>query len=351
MPALFSFLPPSISAIVVEMDAAALAPWSLTAATLERIPHGNNNDTYFVSANEGDFVLRVYRNTAEVGRVRDEHDLLGALALQELPFAVPTPQRTTDGDTLAVIESADGPRLASLFARIPGEPAAMVPRDARLAGRAIAQVDLALARLDRPVRAPAAIRDVHPLVLDPIAALDELDLGERYATARAILERVDESHTALVASLPLQVIHGDLAYTNVLVNDGAVSGMLDFEFAAADMRAADLACGLYVTTVRSTEPERWPLLEALAAGYRRSIPLDPVEAAAIPELMRRRSAFGIVHWIGRHRQGIASRQDPIDRIDRGAALAAWLEENAIRLAMTVAGAAGAPGRTGKRGAR
>jgi homoserine kinase type II len=329
------------------VDTAALRHWSLTAATLERVPHGQNNDTYLVTADEGEFVLRVYRNTAGAARVRDEHDLLGALALQELPFAVPAPQRTTEGDTLAVVESPDGPRLAALFARIPGEPAAMVLRDARLAARALAQVDLALARLDRPVRAPAGIRDVHPLVLDPIAALDELDLGERYRVARAILERADESHTALVASLPRQIIHGDFAFLNVLIHDGAVSGMLDFEFASADMRAADLACALYVTTVRSSGPERWPLLEALAAGYRRSIPLDAAEAAAIPELMRRRSAFGIVHWIGRHRQGIASRQEPIDRIDRGAALATWLDENAMRLAMTAAGA-GAAGRAGRR---
>jgi Ser/Thr protein kinase RdoA (MazF antagonist) len=330
------------------VDTAALRHWSLTGATLERARHGNNNDTYFVTAEQGEFVLRVYRNTAEVARVRDEHDLLGALALQDLPFAVPAPQRTTEGDTLAVLESADGPRLATLFARIPGETAGMVPRDARLAARALAQVDLALARLDRPVRAPATICDVHPLVLDPIAALDELELGERYAGARAILERVDETQAALVASLPLQVIHGDFAYVNVLIQEGAVCGMLDFEFASADIRAADLACGLYVTTVRSTEPERWPLLEALAAGYRRSIPLDPAEAAAIPELMRRRSAFGIVHWIGRYRQGIASRQEPIDRIDRGAALAAWLDANAMRLALTTAGATGAAGRAGKR---
>jgi homoserine kinase type II len=330
------------------VDTAALRHWSLTAATLERVPQGQNNDTYLVTAHDGEFVLRVYRNTAEVARVRDEHDLLGALALQDLPFAVPVPQRTTEGDTLAVLESADGPRLATLFARIPGEPAKLIPRDARLAGRALAQLDLALARLDRPVRAPATIRDVHPLVLDPIAALDELDLGERHAAARAILERAEESHTALAASLPLQIIHGDFAYLNVLIHDGKMSGMLDFEFASADIRAADLATAMYVTTVRSSASERWPLLEALAAGYRRSIPLDPAEAAAIPELMRRRSAFGIVHWIGRYRHGIAARQDPVDRIDRGAALATWLDENATRLALVAAGETRRPDGVGRR---
>lgn len=319
------------------MDSRVLRAWPITPTRIERAPHGFNNDTYLIEAREGPFVLRVYRNTTDVGRVHDEHDLLSALALQELPFAVPSPVATRDGDTVAVVEGEDGPRLATLFTRIPGEPAAMMPSAARLAGRALAQLDLALARLDRPVRAPASMRDVHPLVDDPIAALEDLDLGERRPVARVLLERVDESHDALVAALPHQSVHGDFAYLNVLIDGRTVTGFLDFEFASTDMRAADLATALYVTTVRSSETDRWPLLEALIAGYRRSIPLDPAEAAAIPDLMRRRSAFGLVHWMGRFRQGIATRQDPIDRIDRGAMLSRWLEDNAVRVAATAAG--------------
>lgn len=330
------------------MDARDLRPWAITPIAIDRAPHGFNNHSYFVDAREGKFVLRVYRNTADVGRVHAEHELLGALALQELPFAIPTPWPTRDGETVAVLEAPDGPRLATLFTRIPGAPADMTPAHARLAGRALAQVDLALGRLDRPVRAPATIRDVHPLVDDPIEALDDLDLGERHAIARGLLERVDETHAALSAGLPWQIVHGDFAYLNVLIDGSAVTGFLDFEFASADMRAADLATALYVTTVRSAEPERWPLLEALVAGYRRGIPLDPAEAAAVPDLMRRRSAFGLVHWIGRVRQGIASRQEPIDRIDRGTMLARWLDVNAVRVAATAAGVADARSRSKSR---
>ena len=69
----------------------------------------------------------------------------------------------------------------------------------------------------------------------------------------------------------------------------------------------------------------------------RSLPLDPLEVAAIPELMRRRSAFGLIHWIGRHRQGIAPQQEPLDRVARGAMLTRWLDLNAARVAATVAG--------------
>lgn len=40
---------------------------------------------------------------------------------------------------------------------------------------------------------------------------------------------------------PKQLIHGDLHYDNVLVDDEKVSGLLDFEFAAFDWRAMELA--------------------------------------------------------------------------------------------------------------
>lgn len=314
-----------------------LRPWPITPRALRRTEHGLNNESYFVDAAEGRFVARVYRNTADPSRVRDEHDLLGRLSVQELPFQVPMPMRTESGDTLAVLETPDGPRLAALFARIPGEPAALDVPSARIAGRALAQVDLAMGRLDLPVRAPATIRDVHPLVPDPFEAIDALDLGPRATRMRDLVEQVDATHDAIAGSLPRQIVHGDFAFINVLVEDGRVTGLLDFEFAGPDLRAADLACAMYITTVRGGAGQRWKLLEALTAGYRRLLPLDPLEAAAVPDLMRRRSVFGLIHWIGRYRQGIASKQEPLDRAGRAVVLADWLDENAVRVAAAVVG--------------
>lgn len=319
------------------MELTDLRAWPITPRAIRRTEHGLNNESYFVDADEGQFVARIYRNTAEPARVRDEHDLLARLALQELPFEVPAPLPAEGGDTLAVFESPDGPRLAALFPRIPGEPATLGTPHARLAGRALAQLDVALARLDLPVRPPATIRDVHPLVPDPIDALDELDLGDQHEGARRLLEEVDAAHDALAGSLPRQIVHGDFAFINVLIDEAKVTGMLDFEFAGPDIRAADLATAMYIVTVRAPDAQRWPVLEALTTGYRRSLPLDPLEVAAMPELMRRRSAFGVIHWIGRYRQGIAPRQEPVDRIARGAMLARWLDLNAARVAATVAG--------------
>lgn len=327
------------------MELTQLAAWPITPRAAERIASGVNNESYFITADEGAYVLRISHNTLDPKRVRDEHDLLGHLAHQGLPFAVPTPVLTNDGDTLAVIETERGALLATLFQRIPGEPAQATTIGARLAGRALAQVDVALAQVERPVRAPGQLRDVHALVPDPVAAVGDLELApddrRRIAT---LIDRVMTSHDALAASLPWQIVHGDFAFANVLIDEDRVSGFVDFEFAGSDVRAADLACAIYITIVRTPAAERWRMIDALISGYRRSLSLDPIEAAAIPELLFRRSAQGLVHWIGRWRAGLTTREDVLGRVQRNAVLTGWLAANDARLALAVVGQAKLPAR-------
>ena len=319
------------------MDLAQLAPWPITPTRVAPTGRGLNNETYYVDAAEGPFVLRVSRNTADPRDVRNEHELLGRLAAQDLPFQTPVPLKTTAGDTLAIFESADGPRLATLFFRISGEPALGTVRDAYPSGRALARLDVALAHVELPVREPIALGDVHPLVPDPLEALDDLDLGADRARIVDLFERAITSRDALAASLPQQIVQGDFGYVNVLLEKDVVTGILDFEFAEADLRAADLACAIYITVVRSAPADRWPVLDSLITGYRRTLPLDPTEAAAIPDLLLRRSAFGIVHWIGRWRAGLCGPDEPLARVTRNALLAEWLEGNAPRVVLAVAG--------------
>jgi homoserine kinase type II len=245
--------------------------------------------------------------------------------------------KTRQGDTLAVLERDDGPRLATLFFRIPGEPSSLTTANAFLAGRSLAQLDVALARVELPLKAAGTLRYVHPLVPDPLDALDELEIGSDLPRVRDNLERVIATHDALAASLPMQYVHGDFAFPNMLVEGRRVAGLVDFEFAGPDFRAADLATALYVIAVRADTSALWPSLEAFSRAYRTALPLDPVEVAAVPALMLRRSAIGLVHWIGRWRQGIAPRDEPLSRARRSAQFAAWLDANAPRVAVVASG--------------
>ena len=78
--------------------------------------------------------------------------------------------------------------------------------------------------------------------------------SDAFDSVRAAADTSSKDVTDIVArcmvyktTLPTQLIHGDLHYDNVLVSsqeNGKVTGLLDFEFAAFDWRALEIAISL-----------------------------------------------------------------------------------------------------------
>jgi prepilin-type processing-associated H-X9-DG protein len=80
--------------------------------------------------------------------------------------------------------------------------------------------------------------------------LEQLPLEQEQ---RAQLSRIVSDLVAvlpkLYQSLPQQAVYRDFNASNVLMADGSVSGVLDFEFAGSDLRAYDLARSLSMFTI------------------------------------------------------------------------------------------------------
>jgi homoserine kinase type II len=250
----------------------------------------------------------VYSNVVDPARQRFEHELLRRLASAELSFAVPRPLPSDDGDTLRVVDG----RLTVLFSRIPGETLAKDggPYLGRAAA-ALAELDVALGALHefehRPPAFDGDVTRVHPLVDDLHEAVGEsgLDQGRRPALLRD-LDRTAELAPLLYASLPQQITHGDFAFGNTLMRNGRVTGLIDFEVAGMDVRAMDVAVGLY----------RFPAYkdalgqcDIFGQGYSGVLPLDPTEIAALPALLELRAGVSLLHWVGRMRAGLATIED------------------------------------------
>lgn len=313
------------------------APWTLTPAG------GLNNTSAYVGTPAGDYVLRVYRNTADAERVGYEHALLRALQGAGLPFAVPCPLPTLAGETAAPVPAAGGrpPALAALFPRLPGGPPdARDLGQVRGAGAALGALHLALARLDV---APPAAHATAVTLLAPDPALpgppppagDRLRLeglplaaGQR-ERLDALIEALRAAAPPLYAALPRQVIHWDFEPANVLVADGRVAAVLDFEFASPDLRAMDVARGLHAWTRGALPGGRaWGAAGAFAAGYGDRVALTPAEADAVPTLLLLGQLAVFVHWAQRARRGAVPASAPSDWLARSAAalirLGDWL---------------------------
>jgi Ser/Thr protein kinase RdoA (MazF antagonist) len=217
---------------------------------------------------------------------------------------------TKDGATVARGVLDGNVVTASLSRRIAGEhPRRGDVVQAEACGRALAELDLALARLDPRELPPRNDWDrdltrLHPRVTRLSELIEELPADRREAVAR-VLERVQVG-----PELPRQIVHGDFARSNVLMVGERVTGILDLEFVCPGYRAMDLAVGRWFFGADG------PAAEAFQRGYLARCELTEVELAALPGLQLLREATSLVHWYGRYLEGLTSAADVVERADR-----------------------------------
>jgi homoserine kinase type II len=306
-----------------------LARWGVPkTAGLAAPAHGTNNQTFAIGQGNRRWVLRISQNLSPA-QVRAEHRLLARLHRADLPFGVPEPVATVDGET--VVPTPAGP--ATLCRRLPGiRPDLGSELALQRFGRAMAELGEAM----RPVPPGDAPHDwrgdqlqVHPAVPD----VGELCLELRAAGVRreqammlqAAAERAAACWPAADSALPVQVIHGDLAASNMLVDGhtGQVTAVLDFEIAGTDFWVQDLVAGLLQSG--ALDGPGWQRrAAALVRGNASVRRLDDAEIQAVPDLLLCRSVGSVLWRAGRWRRGQADLGEVIARLDDLGATTRWL---------------------------
>ena len=107
--------------------------------------------------------------------------------------------------------------------------------------------------------------------------------AERAALLDAVARRVGQERTSGGGALPTQVIHGDLAAWNILVDEdtGEVSGLLDFEFAGVGFLVQEVMAALFYSGALETRD--WQLrTAAFLRGTPRSARWTPPRPTRCP---------------------------------------------------------------------
>lgn len=241
---------------------------------LAPIAEGVENTNYRLETQQGRFVLTLFEGRTDEASLPFCLGLTAHLAGRGFPAPRPVEDRSggwlgrLNGRAAAVIEWKTGAWL-----RTPSEA------DQATAGAVLARLHQAAAsypgRRENPV-GPAMWRR----------------LADRCAAGASGRDRVllDQVETGLARlgdpfpDLPTGAIHADYFPDNVLFEDGAVSGVIDFYFGCTGAFAYDLAIAL---SAWGFDAEGRPLPGALAAfqrGYEAVRPLTEGERAALPRL-------------------------------------------------------------------
>jgi homoserine kinase type II len=259
-----------------EAAALLLAGYGLQLTRLVPLEAGSVNSNFFLEAKGGDGIVKEL-----FARIYEEQGKDGALfelRLNELFHAegipVARPVRRTDGSLLAF----HGSKPFAVYERLRGEVTCqkgVTSVMTRSVGRALARVHLA----------PLSDLEVGPSRFDFDGILERLERvresqREELLPAVSVLTRLaDELRKSRSQSLPAGLIHGDLFRDNVLLREGEVVGLLDFESASKGPFIYDLMVTLLAWCFGDALVG--DLARSMVEGYCEVRPLVPSEIAAI----------------------------------------------------------------------
>ena len=254
-----------------------------TLVELQGIAAGIENTNYFVTTTQGRYVLTLFEKLT-AHELPFYLNLMAHLAAHGVPC--PAPIANASGTYLGVLND----KPASLVTRLTGSDLANpTPADCAKVGTVLAQIHVCGSsydgRMDNP-RGPQWWRAVAPDILPFLDAHD----------AALLRSEVQYQDTHIATTLPCGAIHADLFRDNILFNNHAVAGVIDFYFACTGALLYDVAITVNDWCLAPGGRIDAARANALLAAYHAARPFRPEEQGAWTALLR---AAALRFWVSR----------------------------------------------------
>ncbi|GGE78677.1 homoserine kinase [Sphingomonas prati] len=277
-----------------------------TLVSAKGIAEGVENSNFLVDTTTGRYILTLYEGRVDVADLPFFLTLLDHLADRGLP--VPRAIRDRAGVQVQTVAGRPACLIEYLTGVSVTHPTAAQTRSA---GAALGSLH-------------AGLRDFAPRRPNALGITGWNALADRCGpdldrVAPGLAARVADERAYLDAhwphDLPVSVIHADLFPDNVLMLGDAVTGIIDFYFACADIRVLDVAIThaswCFDADGSTFHPDR---AAALLAGYAETFGLSDAERAALPVLARGASLrFALTRawdWLNTPADALVTRKDP-----------------------------------------
>ncbi len=275
------------------------------------IAEGVENSNFSLRTTQGDFILTLYEKRVDVSELPWFLGLMEHLARHGV--TCPQPVRGRDGAALRELAG----RAAAITTFLPG----VWPRRVRVehcgpVGEALATLHLAGAGYAATRPNALGPQGWAPLLAASVMGADDVNpgLGDELSAA---LPRIVGNWPH---GLPTGHIHADLFPDNVFFLDNALSGIIDFYFAATDLLAYDVAVCLNAWCFEADGAFNLTKGQALLAGYNRVRPMQADELAALPVLCQgaaiRFALTRLYDWVNTPPGALVTRKDPMDYVRR-----------------------------------
>ncbi|MGO1543216.1 MAG: aminotransferase class III-fold pyridoxal phosphate-dependent enzyme [Gulosibacter sp.] len=117
---------------------------------------------------------------------------------------------------------------------------------------------------------------------------------DRRALVERAFARFDDRVAPIWSSLRAQVVHSDLTLDNVMLENGAVTGIIDFGDVTHTTLVADVAAALSAVGDMRQGSDLFRAFRVFLDGYQRISPLEPNERAALGDVLGLRLAVTVV---------------------------------------------------------
>ncbi|WP_313147549.1 homoserine kinase [Diaphorobacter nitroreducens] len=255
---------------------------------LRGIEGGIENTNYFVTCEQGEYVLTLFERLAAEQLPFYLH-LMKHLAHAGIP--VPDPQADKHGEILHQVCG----KPAALATKLRGK-SQLSPQEAHCAavGTMLARMHLAASGYERQqpnLRGLPWWNETVPVVLPHIGAEPAALLQSELAYQNHV------AASSAYAALPRGPIHADLFRDNVMFEGEELTGLFDFYFAGVDTFLFDLAVCLNDWCIDlPTGAHAAPRAQAMIDAYQAVRPLTAHERALLPAMLR---AGALRFWISR----------------------------------------------------
>jgi len=241
------------------------ARYDLDVQSSEAIPYGSTNSNFLLRTDQGPFILTLIEDSP-LERALELAQLLRML--NNHGFQTANPLASTSGDLVVTFGGKPVMVKPYLEGTVAFDPSDTVLREVGAAMARLHEIPSPSFLSGRPL---SEIWKATPSISLALDASSGTDLTGHLRA----FEEVD------LRALPHGLIHGDICYDNILVHDGALTAVIDFEEAFYGPRVFDIGMTL-VGLCRTSEGIDLAKSRAVIEGYESLRPLEADERAMLP---------------------------------------------------------------------